>query len=587
MNWRTMNWRAIPLGKTKLLGAALLAVGLMLVSAANFSSANEAADLVLWRGRIATLDVEKPYVSAIAIRGDRIVATGDDETIGRHIGEHTRSIDLAGKFACPGFIEGHGHFLSLGQSKQTVDLRSARSWDDVCLLMAKAAESTPPGNWIVGWGWHQSKWSSPPEGNVEGYPRHDQLSMAVPDHPVALEHASGHCLMANAAAMQLAQVTAATPDPAGGEILKDSAGQPTGLFRETAAGLIEQARTRDERRLPESQRRERWRRDAALAAEECLRRGVTSFHDAGASFDAIDLFRELAERGELGVRLWVMAGEDNNALARRLPEYAIRGVGDHHLTLGGIKRMIDGALGAHGAWLFEPYDDLPGNTGLELESLDSLRRTAELALEHCLQLCVHAIGDRANHETLNLFQDAFRRAGVDGAALRWRIEHAQHLAPADVPRFAQLGVIASMQASHCTSDAPFVISRLGQRRAAEGAYAWRKLLDARAIVINGSDAPVEPIDPLISFHAAITRQTATGATFFPKQCMTREEALASYTSLAAYAAFEEDLKGTLAPGKLADVVVLSHDLMIAPPETIRSATVEYTILGGKIRYARQ
>jgi predicted amidohydrolase YtcJ len=545
--------------------------------------AAEPADLVLRGGKVATLVSDKPTAEAVAIRGERIVAVGTAEEIGLLIGPQTKVMDTTGKLVVPGFIEGHGHFLSLGEQKLKLDVSDATSWQEVIERVAAAAKQTPKGKWIDGRGWHQGKWRVPPEPEVQGYPVVTALSRATPDHPVVLTHGSGHMCLANAKAMELAGVTAGTKSPAGGEILRDPAGQPTGVFRETAGGLIYRAHARALSERTPQQVREEQLAAIRLATEECLKFGVTSFQDAGSSTADVDLFKELADRGELQVRLWVMLNESNGVLARRLAGYRMVGQGKGFLTVRGIKRMVDGALGTHGAWLLEPYDDLPASTGLNTLPLDELRKTAELAIEHDYQLCVHAIGDRANREVLSVMEETFRRH-ADKRDLRWRIEHAQHLHPEDIPRFARLGVIASMQANHATSDGPFVVQRLGQRRAAEGAYAWRTLLDAKAVVINGTDVPVERIDPIACFFSSVTRQMASGATFFPEQAMTREEALRSYTAAAAWAAFEENDKGTIAPGKLADLVVLSDDLLTISAEQIPKVRVETTIVGGKVMY---
>jgi predicted amidohydrolase YtcJ len=281
-----------------------------------------------------------------------------------------------------------------------------------------------------------------------------------------------------------------------------------------------------------------------------------------------------------------MVNEDNQALARHMRDYRISGVGQDRLTVRAVKRLLDGALGTHGAWLLEPYDDLPESTGLNTLSLASLRRTAELCLQQDWQLCVHAIGDRANRETLNVFAEAFQ-SQPGRQDRRWRVEHAQHLDPADIPRFQQLGVIASMQGVHCTSDAPYVVRRLGRRRAAQGAYVWRSLLDSGAVLVNGTDTPVERVDPLACFYSSVTRKQRNGEAFFPEQRMRRDEALHSYTLAAAYAAFEEDQKGSLSPGKLADMVVLSRDILTAPEEEITETEVLYTIVGGDILYQQK
>ena len=383
--------------------------------------------------------------------------------------------------------------------------------------------------------------------------------------------------------MQLAGLDSHTPVPAGGEILRDADGEPTGVLRENAMGLVRRVRARYQQQLSPAEQREEILTAIRLASEECLQHGVTSFQDAGSSLVTVDVFRSLAEQGRLPVRLWVMLNAGNDALAKRLAHYRMIGVGHDHLTVCAIKRLVDGALGSHGAWLLEPYDDLPTSRGLNTLALDDLQVTAELAIQNDYQLCVHAIGDRANREVLNLYEQTFRNH-PESQELRWRVEHAQHLHPADIPRFGQLGVIASMQAVHATSDGPFVVARLGERRAQSGAYAWRSLLQSGAIVTNGTDVPVERVDPLAGFYAAITRKMKNGVPFFPQQCLTREQALRSYTLDAAYAAFEDDIKGSLTPGKLADIVVLSQDIMTIAEEEIRTTNVVMTILGGKVVY---
>ena len=540
------------------------------------------ADLVLTHGNVVTLEEDMPRAEAIAIRGDRILAVGSNAEVSRYIGPKTRTIRLNGRTAMPGFIEGHGHFVSLGESKMLLDLSSARTWEEVVDLVADAARKTPPGRWIVGRGWHQGKWVRAPRDHVEGYPVHHELSRRTPDHPVLLTHGTGHMVLANAAAMAIAGVQGEIASNAGGEVLRDAAGKPTGVFRENAAAPLHRAYDRNQQQRTDAQRQQDLLAAIELATAECLSHGVTTLHDAGTSFATIDTYRELAERDALKVRLWVMLSESNEALARRMDAYRFIGAGNHHLTVRAVKRLIDGALGTHGAWLLEPYQDLPASTGHNTTPPESIRRTANLALEHGFQLCVHAIGDRANRVVLHLMAEALR--GRPKADLRWRIEHAQHLHPHDIPRFAQLGVIASMQGVHCTSDGPFVVARLGERRAREGAYAWRSLLDHRAIVINGTDTPVERIDPIACFYSSVTRRLSSGAAFFPEQCMSRLEALRSYTRDAAYAGFEEDIKGTLKAGKLADIVILSQDLLTVAEGEILSTKVLGTLVGGKLLY---
>ena len=357
---------------------------------------------------------------------------------------------------------------------------------------------------------------------------------------------------------------------------------PTAVF-ETAAGLVERVRTAELARRPRARVVADVKRAAQLAAAECLRNGITSFQDAGTPFSQIDVLRQMAEAGDLPVRLWVMVRDNASRIERDLTRYRMEGIGRNHLSMRAVKLTIDGALGPRGAWLLEPYADSDESTGLG--RMDELTRLAKLCAAEGFQFCVHAIGDRANREAL----DAFERAlgGYDDRLeRRWRVEHAQHLAAADIPRFGQLGIIASMQGIHCTSDAPYVVARLGEERARVGAYAWRSLLDSGARIVNGTDAPVEDVDPIASFHASVTRETKDGWRFFPEQAMTRMEALVSYTRDAAYAAFEEDLKGTLTPGKLADITVLSQNLLTCPDDAIRDTEVVHTIVGGRILHSR-
>ena len=545
---------------------------------------SEPADLVLRHGKIVTVDDARPEAQAVAVRGDLIVAVGSDEQIAAHVGPRTRVIDLAGRLVVPGFIEGHGHFMGVGQARMSLDLMRVKTWDEVVAMVAAAVAKAKPGEWIIGRGWHQEKWDRVPSPSVEGFPVHEAVSRVSPDNPVFLTHASGHASFANAKAMALAGITRSTPDPLGGEILKDATGDPIGIFRETASGLIGRALGEARsRRTPAEEEAETWRM-LDLAVEESLSKGVTSFQDAGVSFETVDLYKRAVERGRLGVRLYVMVRERPERLRTKLDAYRVVNMGDRRLTVRAIKLSLDGALGPRGAWLLEPYADLPASSGLNTTPVDVARETAALAIEHGYQYCVHAIGDRANRETLDIFERAFK-THPDKKDLRWRIEHAQHLSAADIPRFGQLGVIAAMQGIHCTSDAPYVLARLGERRAAEGAYVWQKLLKSGAMVTNGTDAPVEDVDPIASFHASVSRRLGDGSVFYGDQRMSRAEALRSYTLSNAYAAFEEDIKGSIAPGKLADLTVLSKDIMSVPEAEIPTARVLHTIVGGKVAWS--
>jgi predicted amidohydrolase YtcJ len=452
-------------------------------------------------------------------------------------------------------------------------------------MAARAVAETEPGVWILGRGWHQEKWSSVPEPEVDGVPTHGALSAVSPENPVYLTHASGHASFANAMALEVSGIDASTPDPPGGTIVKDASGEPTGLLRENAQDIVERAIAHSQEGRTGEELDLEAREAVRLAGEDALSKGVTSFHDAGSNFATIDFFKTLEEEGNLPVRLYVMVRrESNEEMAARLPDYRMLPEGNDFLTVRSVKRQVDGALGAHGAWLLEPYEDHE-STGLVLEPLDDIMGTARVAIEHGFQVNTHAIGDRGNREILDLYQAAFEEAGLDGRDLRWRIEHAQHVHPDDVGRFAELGVLPSMQAIHCTSDGPWVFQRLGAERAESGAYLWRDFIDSGIIVNNGTDAPVEDVDPLPGFHASVTRIMANGEAFFPEQAMTREEALASYTINGAYSAFEEDIKGSLTPGKYADIVVLSKDILTIPAEEILTTQVVYTILGGEVKYS--
>jgi hypothetical protein len=444
-------------------------------------------------------------------------------------------------------------------------------------------KTAKPGDWIQGRGWHQEKWTSVPSPNVEGFPYHDALSTVSPDNPVVLEHASGHAAFANAKAMELAGVTGTTASPAGGDIIKDKAGRPIGVFRETASGLIDKTLEAWQAAKTPEQRAADARRAIELAAEEAFSKGVTSFQDAGANLDTVALYKQVAGEGKLGIRLWVMVRDSNERLREKLAQEKVVGMADHHLTVAAIKVTADGALGSRGAWLLEPYADSPGSTGLNTTPMASIEETAKIAAETGVQLAIHAIGDRANREVLNVYEATFK-ANPDKKDLRWRIEHAQHISAADIPRFGRLGVVAAMQGIHCTSDAPYVLARLGPARAEEGAYVWQKLMKSGAIVTNGTDVPVERIDPLASYYATVTRKTKDGSVFFGDQKMSREDALKSYTWNGAYAAKEETLKGSLAVGKLADITVLSKDILTIPDDEILTTKVTRTIVGGRVVY---
>lgn len=545
------------------------------------SALAQPADTVLRNGKIVTMNQAQPMAQAIGVRGDKITAIGSNADSAKWTGPRTRVIDLHGQLAIPGFIEGHGHFTGIGEYRMGLDLREAKTWNDIVAQVGRAAQNAKPGEWIVGRGWHQSKWTQPPDPNVEGFPLHASLDAVSPNNPVILTHASGHAVFVNAKALDLSRITRETASPAGGEILKDSAGNPTGLLRETAQGLANRAHSEYLAKRTPEQAAADLRKSIDLAARECVSKGITSFEDAGSQFDTVDAIKAMAEKHELPLRLWIMLRLPNDQLAPKLDQYRMIGAADNFVTVRAIKRYIDGAIGSRGAWMLAPYSDKPDSSGLNTEDPADIKRTGELAIAHGYQLCVHAIGDRGNREVLNIYESIFKEH-PDAHDLRWRIEHAQHISAADIPRFAQLGVIAAMQPIHATSDAPYVVLRIGPERAAEGAYAWQKLMKSGAIVASGTDAPVEDVSPIANFYAAVTRKPKDLPPFYPDQKMSRAEALKSYTWNNAYAAFEEKIKGSLEPGKLADITVLSKDIMTIPDDQILSTDVVYTIVGGKV-----
>ena len=509
---------------------------------------------------------------------------GSNKEIEINITEKTTVIDLEGKTVVPGFIDSHAHFMNLGYLKLNLDLNNTKNWSEILAMVKSAVKKTSPGMWIEGRGWHQEKWDTLPRDMVEGYPIHKDLSNISPDNPVYLKHSSGHAILVNQKAMEAAGITSQTEDPDGGRLIRDAGNLPTGIFLETAKKYIDKALNKYKKQQSAESTEETDRRAYHLASKTCLQNGITTFHDAGSTFEEIQFFYKMVGQKQASIRLWVMINDDLDSLKKHLSSYKILNFKDH-LTVRAIKQYMDGALGVRGAWMLEPYSDLKTTSGLNDTPIDELRECAKLALDNGFQFCIHAIGDRGNRESIDIFEEIFSNSS-NSSDLRWRIEHAQHLNIDDIPRFHELGIIAAIQSIHCTSDGPWVPQRIGPARSEEGAYVWQKLLKSDAKICNGTDAPVEDISPLINFHAAVTRRLPDGSQFYPDQCMSRYQALRSYTIDAAYAGFEEDLKGSLTPGKFADLVVLSKDIMTIPSEEILSTEVLYTIIGGKILYKK-
>ena len=551
------------------------------------SDVQDTADLVLRGGRVVTVDEALPEAQAVAIRGDRILFVGSDTEVEAYVGRETEVIDLTGRLAIPGFIEGHGHLMGLGQSRLQLDLMATASYQDLIDLVAEAVAGAQPGEWIVGRGWHQSKWDPAPDPAVRGFQTHHALSEVSPDNPVLLRHASGHASFANARAMELAGVTEATPDPAGGEVIRDETGQPTGIFVETASGLVSAAYGASRDTMTTEDLQAESLRALLLAQEEVFSKGVTSFQDAGVGPETLGLYRRAIDDGDLKLRVWAMVSATLPNLAELLPAERVVGYGGNRLTVRAVKAYADGALGSRGAWLLDPYDDDPGNTGHNTVPLEDIAAVVRLALQHDFQVCTHAIGDRANQEVLNLYAAAFAEIPDAAADIRFRIEHSQILDPYDVPRFADLGVVAAMQGIHAISDGPWTPDRLGEERTLDRAFQFRDLIDSGATVMNGTDTPVEDVNPIPSFYGTVVGRMNNGEVLNPDQLMTRMEGLEAYTINAAFGAHEEFSKGSITPGKLADIVILSQDILEIPEERILETRVDVTLVGGEVVYTRE
>ncbi|MDP6821462.1 MAG: amidohydrolase [Candidatus Marinimicrobia bacterium] len=542
------------------------------------------ADLVLRNGRIVTMDDQWPQVSALAVKGDRITAIGSDGEMRRYTGEKTKVIDLKGMLAIPGFIEGHGHFYSLGASLMELELRYAENWEAIIALVAAEAEKKKPGTWIIGRGWHQDKWNTKPEPNVEGLPTHHKLSAVSPQNPVFLSHTSGHGVFVNQAAMQAAGISRRSVDPPGGEIVRDENGEPTGMLREYAAQPARDAlKTYQTQRSPEEVE-VNMRQQVILAAQNAIENGITSFQDMGSTWEELDHLKMMAAEGSLPIRLYMAIQEPAVEMAEKLADYRLVDYGNNFLTIRCIgEKVLDGALGTHGGWLLEAYTDRPGSFGLNVTPVPEIRHSAELAMKHDYQLAIQGIGDRAARELFNIYEEQFA-VYPEKKDLRWRIEHAQVTHPDDLPRYASLGVIPGIQGIFACSDGPWVVDRLGVDRTKERGYVFRSMAESGALIMNGTDPPVEEISPIASFHCSVTRELPDGNIFQPEQRLTREQALRSYTINNAFAAFEEDLKGSITPGKLADITVLSKDIMTVPEDEIVEAEIVYTIIGGEVLY---
>jgi len=528
------------------------------------------ADLIVTNARIYTSDVNRPVAEALAVRDGLIAFVGSNRGALALAGPKTERLDLSGRTVITGMVDAHAHLLGLGQALRTVDLVGTKSYDEVIARVVERAKTARPGEWIRGRGWDQNDWAD------TRFPTHAALSRAVPNNPVYLTRVDGHAALVNAKALELAQVTAATADPAGGRLIRDSANNPTGVLVDNAQAVVGRV-------IPAASPAE-LREQTLAAIAEANRWGLTGIHDAGVDAPGIDVYEALAKDGRYNLRNYVMVRASDSVLDAYMRRGPQKGLYGGRLWIRAIKLVADGALGSRGAALLEPYSDDPGNTGLLTTPPERIKSVAVRALRAGFQVNVHAIGDRANRIVLDQFEAALRE--VPTADHRFRIEHAQILSYQDIPRFAELDVIPSMQGSHQTSDMYWAPNRLGLARLS-GAYAWRSLLNTGVIIPNGSDFPVEAVNPLISFHAFITRQDADNyppGGWMPEQRTTRQEALWSITLWPAYASFMEKESGTLTAGKFADFVVLDRDIMTVAPEEILRTRVLMTVLAGRTVY---
>ena len=533
------------------------------------------ADTLLVSGTIYTADDANTQVEAVVIKDGRFTFVGDLATAQTKAGEHHRHIALGAATAYPGFIESHGHLSSLGEAITNLDLNGVDSYQTIVGMVADAAAKASPGQVIKGRGWHQSKWSKEPSVTVDGFPTHRSLSEVSPNNPVFLGHANGHTALVNQAAMDALNLNYSTPTPDGGVIVKDGKGDPTGILHENAIDLAYSLTALSK----ESSMA------AILAAQaHAFQWGITNFHDAGAGSTDIEAQRALDASGELKLRVYTMVSAQDEALTDYwLARPPVIADDNSRLTIRSFKAVMDGALGSRTAWLHQPYTDDPGTSGVQTFDENRLVDIMNRSNAHGWQINTHAIGDKANTVVL----DAIDKATLTQRDHRSRIEHSQHLVPSDIERFSKLVVIASIQAIHMSSDRPWAIDRLGKERIESGAYVWRDLLNAGVHIANGTDVPVEPINPIANFYASVARKTLAGLPddgYEVGQKLSRHETLKSMTLWNAYAAFEETEVGSISVGKRADMTVTDQNLMIVDETKILATKPVMTIVGGEIVY---
>ena len=563
-----------------------MSISFLLITACK-GTVQESATLLIFGGNIYTVDDTRPMVEAVAVKDNTILFAGSLAEAEQYKNDKTQLLDLNGKTMTPGLIEGHGHFMGLGYNELNLDLNNTTSYQEIVDAVAERVKTAEPGEWITGRGWHQSKWTEMPSETVNGFQTHDLLSAVSPDNPVYLGHASGHAGFANAKAMEIAGLMELDMEGIskfeveGGEVMRDAMGRPTGIFNELAQSLIT-------KHIPENTPAKDIKAfEMAVAA--CHKNGITGFHDAGIGRETIALYEEMKAKDKMKIRLYCMLTGGDKELLNEWYKKGPMVDPDNLVTIRSVKLNCDGALGSRGAWLLEAYTDRPGHFGHETLPMNFVEETAIDGLQYGFQVCSHAIGDRANREVLDRYESAFTELPQLATDHRFRIEHAQHLHPEDIPRFAQLKVIPAMQAIHMSSDRAWAIDRLGEQRIKEGAYMWQSLLKSGIPIVNGTDVPVEPLNPIASFYASVTRKTLQGTPdggYEPAEKMTREQALRSYTLDAAYGAFEEGIKGSITVGKLADFTIYNQDLMKVAEKELLNTEIAMTIFGGEIVYTK-
>ena len=540
-------------------------------------SQSDSASLVLTNGKIATVDADFSIHEAVAVTGNRIMQVGRDRDIRKYIGPETEVIDLKGRLALPGLIDAHGHLSSLADEITFLNISSCTSYQQIIDKVAERAASSPPGEWITGGRWDHNDWEE------KVFPVHESLSRISSANPVYLRRVDGNSAFVNQRALEIAGITRETPDPFGGVIVRGASGEPTGILINRAMNLVL-------KHIP-SESAEQHRENFLKAVDNCLSAGLTGVHEAGVDPGEIGLYKELIDQNRLGLRIYAMLGaQEESPMEGDLVDFfkrnRIEEYGGHFLSVRSIKLFFDGALGSRGAAFYAPYTDDPENSGLLRITPEYITRVAKAALEADMGVNTHCIGIRGNRLCLDAYAAALRK--FPSCDHRFRIEHAQFVRPEDIAIFSEFGIIPSMQPTHCTSDMPFVEDRVGPKRAG-GGYVWRSFLDAGHIIPCGSDFPVESNNPLWGIYAAVTRQDHNGlpeSGWHPEQRMTIREAVRGYTSWAAYAAFQEDILGSIETGKLADFTILDTDILEAEPAAILSARPDFTIVDGKIRFRR-